>query len=179
MNAGVAEAVEILLAVAAVDVFTSSNLPQGDVSNGWSSSPVTGIGCGRCEPQGALDFGPHLRSTAGISTGWPASVGSLSRPGRHQSHCGHHLSADPDLSYDSTHRRITDEKYTLRLGEQGHAGLDVTGPRSLRWGLVDLAGKARRGEWWEVSTDRAPDSGSEASSRASTANRGRIRPAST
>ncbi|HEU5112964.1 MAG TPA: protein O-GlcNAcase [Acidimicrobiia bacterium] len=58
------------------------------------------------------------------------------------------LSADPDLTYDSAHRRISDETYILRLGEEGHAGLDVTGSRSLRWGLVDLAGKAG-GEDWE------------------------------
>lgn len=56
-------------------------------------------------------------------------------------------SADPELSYDPAHRRITDEAYILRLGEQGDAGVDVTGPRSLRWGLVDLAGRAGSGNW--------------------------------
>jgi len=56
-------------------------------------------------------------------------------------------SSGPELSYDPDHRRITDEAYILRLGEQGDAGVEVTGPRSLRWALVDLAGRARSGNW--------------------------------
>jgi hyaluronoglucosaminidase len=69
------------------------------------------------------------------------------------------LSADHDLSYDSIHRRITDETYILRLGQQGHAGLDVTGPRSLRWGLVDLARRARADDWVAAEHRQSPGFG--------------------
>ncbi|MCL1602008.1 MAG: protein O-GlcNAcase [Actinomycetia bacterium] len=60
-------------------------------------------------------------------------------------------STEPDLTYDSLHRRPTDEAYRLDLGvtPSEHVTITVTGPRSLRWALVDLREKITDPSWVE------------------------------
>ena len=60
-------------------------------------------------------------------------------------------SDDPELTYDSVHRRTTDEAYLLELGAVPTDGstITVTGARSLRWALVDLAERVVGSSWIE------------------------------
>lgn len=58
-------------------------------------------------------------------------------------------SSDPNLTYDSVHRRRTDEAYLLDLGASPAANntITVTSGRSLRWALVDLAERMHLESW--------------------------------
>jgi hyaluronoglucosaminidase len=58
-------------------------------------------------------------------------------------------STDSELTYDPSHRRLTDEFYRLDLGAVPGDDVEVTvtGDRSLRWALIDLADRARSGQW--------------------------------
>lgn len=58
-------------------------------------------------------------------------------------------SADPGLTYDTVHRRLSDEACLLHLGTipGDDVEVTVTGDRSLRWALVELADRARSGLW--------------------------------
>lgn len=59
-------------------------------------------------------------------------------------------STDSDLTYDRVHRRSTDEAYLLELGASpsDDSTITVTGTRSLRWALVDLADRASALSSW-------------------------------
>ena len=67
-------------------------------------------------------------------------------------------STDPDLTYDRLHSRFTDEVYLLDLGStpEGGSTITVTGMRSLRWALIDLAQRVDNGTWTEGETECRP-----------------------
>lgn len=56
-------------------------------------------------------------------------------------------SAAADLTWDPLHRRRTDERYRLDATSPQAVTATVTGERSLRWALVDLARRADAERW--------------------------------